>query len=456
MFFLFAASADAQVPADVDVQVKWVKTINWSRFHKDLPQSRQRTLSGKILLNANRYALTTWWKDRGFATVPTVRYLDLRGGTEHYIRPVADEAEALAISLRTGLYDAAVTGVSEKDAEGKTIQLVRSLVHTHRANQDRGWGRQWQSAAWAGHAACAGWLMWERMDDVTRRELLAMINDECEWVMNNKDLPQIKVYRNRDGKISSPGDTGSEENAWDSYILSVACAMMPEGPNHSRWMNKLIFLYLNALSFPDDLRRNEKYNGTSLKKWLVGSNFNKDGTVVNHNFIHPDYMTAAFEFNGAKLFWLAGSPIPKAFLLNADRVFRAFSELNFRVGDSIAGGKVQVPGGMIFRPGSGDIFYPLGSDWGEMRRMNFSMFNCMAALFTKDPSIRKRALEWQLLQGESVLLMQERSPDGRTYLGKEEDRYLSREEWVADKAAISYIFETLRTTGPPEFTNRTF
>ncbi|MBO9620983.1 MAG: hypothetical protein J7539_18335, partial [Niabella sp.] len=427
--------------------------INWLRLNTKIPETPQRALMRKILLNTNKYAVTTWWKKRGFADTPAGDYLDLQGITEHKIRPVAAEAEALAISLRTGVYDPAYTGVPAKDAEAKSIQMIKSLVHAHVANKIKGWGRAWQSPLWAGYTAFAAWVLWDRLDAVTRRETLAMINNECDWVMQNKGAAHIKTYRDCAGNIISPGDTGAEENAWDGAILGVACAMMPELPQHLMWLHQLIRLSLNAMARPGDVQNQEIYNGKPLNDWLDGSNINEDGTVVNHHFIHPDYMTSPFELNSAKYFWLAGSSIPKAFTLNMDVVFHAFADLNFRVGDSITGGHVQSPGGTIFKSGSGDIFYPLGTDWGKDRRMNFSMVNAMVAAFTNDAKDQKRAVSWELEQGQVVLNMQNRFADGHTYLDKTEDGYPSCEEWVADMAMTAYIIETLKTIGRPVFDN---
>ncbi|UCS93194.1 hypothetical protein KZP23_21485 [Echinicola marina] len=440
----------------VEEGVNWVECIDWTRFEDYPKTSPQQILVGKILLNANKYALSSWWDLRGFSGTPIGEFLDLKGTSEHKIRPVAAEAESLAVSLRMGLYDSDVTGVSPKVATAKTIQLIRSLVHSHLANSKDGWGRKWQSALWAGYSSFAAWMMWDKLDHQTRMEVMAMIYNECDWVMKNKGMAGIKVYQDRTGEIASPGDTGAEENAWDSLILTVACAMMPEHPKQSEWMKKTIFLNLNALSVPSDLDSNEKYNGIPLNNWLVGSNINEDGTVVNHHFIHPDYMTSPFEFNAIKFFWLAQEKTPKSMKRNMDLVFRALTELEFHKGDSIKGGVVKAPGGTIYRSGSGDIFYPLGTDWGEGRRMNFVSFNSTVAAYSGDSRVRAQASEWVLQQGRVVLEMQNRFDDGHTYLDKSEDSFASREEWVADKAATAYIIETLKLTGRPKFTNKKF
>lgn len=283
-----------------------------------------------------------------------------------------------------------------------------------------------------------------------------MVDDECDYVMSNKGKPQIKTYRNLEGKIINQGDTGAEENMWDAQILGVACAMMPESPTRNIWINQLIKLTLNAMARPSDLINNQIYNGKPLKNWLVGSNINEDGTVINHNIIHPDYMTSLFELNSAKFFYLAGLPIPKALVLNADVVFYALADLRFKVGDTILGRKIETPGGTIFIKNSGDIYYPIGTDWGKSRRMNFVMANSSAAMLTSKYSIKRRAEKWVILQGYTALAMQNRFSDGHSYLNKSEDSYPSCEEWVADQASTAYTIEMLKTISKPKLDNKSY
>ncbi|NIG53915.1 hypothetical protein [Chitinophaga sp. Cy-1792] len=452
-FTLHAQTGSIQDMPVIKEEIKFVQPIKWSRFRSMPAGTPQRVLMGKILLNTNKYALTTWWEKRGFAGIPFQQYLDLQGITEHKIRPVAAEAEALATSLKTGLYQPAYTGISVKEATDKTLQLIRSLAHAHLANTPNGWGKAWQSPLWAAYTAFAAWSMWDNLDAYTRSEVLAMINTECSWVMSNKGTPAIKTYRNKAGEIISPGDTGAEENAWDASILGVACAMMPALPQQTAWKEQLIRLSLNAMARPSDVASKELYTGITLSSWLTGSNINEDGTVVNHHFIHPDYMTSPYELNSTKFFWLAGLPVPKAFALNSDVLFHAFADLKFNANDSITGGRVQSPGGTIFKSGSGEIFYPIGTDWGQLRRMNFALFNCSATVFTNDSLVRNRASDWELRQAQVVLDMQHRFTDGHTYAGKQEDSYASCEEWVADASMTAYILESLKTLGKPVFAN---
>jgi hypothetical protein len=453
---LFSLRSEAQTPPGIPKppgEIQLVVPIDWSRLKTSTHRSPQEILMGKILLNANKYALGNWWTKHGFDGIPPDQYLPFGGINEHNIRPIAAEAEALAVSLRSGLYNAALLDTPANLAEEKTIQLIRSLTHAHRSNTPNGWGHAWQSPLWATYTAFAAWMMWDKLDDSTRTDVLEIIRSECNWTISNKGKAQIKTYRDRKDHIISPGDTGAEENAWDSEILGVACAMMPDHPTRKLWMNQLIKLTLNAVARPSDLNCKERSAGKPVKDWLVGSNINEDGTVVNHHIIHPDYMADLFEFNAAKFFYFANLPIPKALTYNMNIVFNALANLNFRPGNSILDKKVLPPGGTIFRKNSGDIYYPVGTDWGKWRRMNFVMVDCMAAILSTQKKVEKKAKTWELLQGQVALDMQSRFKDGHTYLDKSEDSYPSREEWIADKAANCYLIEKLKERQKPVFTN---
>jgi hypothetical protein len=437
----------------------YVTPIDWSKFQEGPAKGADAERFGKILLNANKYALGTWWTNRGFNQPALDGHLDLKGILEHQIRPVAAEAQSLAISLRLGLYDSKVTGVSQQEAEQKTIQLIRSLAHRHRANSasTNSWGSAWQSPSWTAYTAMAGWLMWDKLDSATQNELVKVIESEAAWVMSNKNHPRIKTYRDLSGKIISPGDTGAEENAWDAYVLEAATAMMPHHPQQSAWMNQEIKLMLSANSRPSDISRTNNFHGKPLAEWLPGSNLNEDGTVINHHRLHPDYMVATLlEFNPANFYGLAHRAVPQAGIFNLEIPYRALADLPFTPGEMIDGKPVEPPGGTIFKPDSADIYYPQGNDWGNERRLNFAYADALIVALSSDPELKRRAAVWENMHAGKVLDMQSRFQDGRTYGAKEEDLYPSREEWIAAAASNAYLLKWLAGQNAISFTNEKF
>ncbi|MFP5208507.1 MAG: hypothetical protein ACLGRW_04370 [Acidobacteriota bacterium] len=434
-----------------------VVPIAWSRFKSGPCVDAAGQRLGRVLLNANKYALNTWWADHKLDETGADGYLDFHGTGEHDIRPIAAEAEGLAVSLRLGLYDAKVTGVARTEAEKKTVDLVRSLVHRHLANSAGGWGWAWQSPLWAAQTARAAWLMWDQLDAQTRRETVKMLESEAAWVMSNKGHPAIKTYRDRAGKIISPGDTGAEENAWDSDVLLAATAMMPRTKDYSLWMNKVVQLELTAQSRPSDVGRKAVYAGKPLSEWLPGSNVNEDGTVINHNILHPDYMVAAlFSFTPIDWYGLAGQPSPKSGLFNNDVIYNALANLRFTPGQIVNGKPIRPPGGTMYIPDSADVYFPQGNDWGTGHPLNFGMADAMTALYSHNADLRKKAAVWEEKHVEFTLQQQARFKDGHTFLGPSEFSYRGREEWVADFASRAYLLRWLAERHAVTFTNKRY
>lgn len=434
-----------------------VVPVDWSKFKCQAAGGSDAERFGKILLNANKYALTTWWGERGFDQSASDGFLQFKGPVERIIRPVAAEAQALAISLRLGLYRSEDTGVPRQEAEAKLLQLIRSLVYRHRANSTPGWGSAWQSPAWAAYTIMAGWLMWDQLDAATRTGLVKMAESEAEWVMSNKKHPKIKTYRDRSGKIISPGDTGTEENAWDASLLVAATAMMPHHSQYSRWMNQLITLMLLAHARPSDVDRTDVYHGKPLSEWLPGSNMNENGTVTNHARIHPDYMTSGlYEFCPVGFYGLARLPVPEACVFNLDLPYKALADLKFVAGDIMEGRPVLPPGGTIFQPDSSDVYFPQGNDWGTGRRLHFAYSDAIIAALSKDAGLRQRASVWEEKHADKVLEMQARFADGHTYGDNSEESFHSREEWIAAAASNAYLFKWLIEQAPPSFTNQIY
>jgi hypothetical protein len=380
-----------------------------------------------ILLNTNKYSLTTWWNKQGFAK-QTGTYLNFFGTGENNIRPSADEAFALAVSLKTGAYDESKTGVIKQLAEKRTKKIIISLAHAHLSNSGRGgWGNSWQSALWASKTGFAGWLMWDSLSEQERKEVKTMVIYEA----NRFNEYQPPYYRSVDGKINYPGDTKAEENAWNATILQVALSMMPNHPNKQVWQDRMAELMLSAFARPADLKSEKKYLGQPLSEWLKGSNIENDGTLINQGKLHPDYMTTvSFNINSALTFSLAKKTIPSYALFNANRIYQALVDGEFY-------------GTKIYQLDSGAISYPNGNGWGSMRRMNFALLDIEAATLKFDSMVNKKGNYWAGLHLKVVSDMQARSKDGRTYINRSEDKYSGREQWVADLAAQAYLVKWL-------------
>ena len=309
--------------------------------------------------------------------------------------------------------------------------------------RDKGWGHEWQSALWASFAATAGWLLWDDLTPQDRELVRRMAVDEADRLIDY----EVPYYRDANGKVVFKGDSKAEENSWNSTILVIAAAMMPEHPHWKGWYDKSVELQLSAYAAPQDLRSKRKINGFRLNEILRGSNVDAYGIVVNHNILHPDYMTA-FMHNGynAWIWRLAGLRMPRATVYNGDLLYRTLALRP--VGDGRT---------MYVRGDKGEatpqIYYPEGNDWGYGRQANFLMMDVMAMAFGWDKGFDVPASAWADVRAQEMLRMQARDTTGQYYQQRQEDFYPSREEWVAYHAAFCYLGLWMKDRGLHRFTD---
>jgi hypothetical protein len=416
-----------------DMAAGQVARIEWSRFSAGVPADGDAQRSRAILANAASYALTSWWIAKGYAAQQD-RYLTFGGIGEGNIRPPASEALAIAASLSTGAYDADAAGVPAHEARARAVRLVASLAHRHAATSPGGWGDEWQSALWAYYAGFAGWMLWEDLPPGDRDAVERMLVYEADRFVDY----EVPYYRDEAGTVVFPGDSKAEENAWNANLLQLATAMLPDHPRQRLWMDKNLELMISAFSRPADLDSEREVNGKRLAVCLNGSNIADDGTLVNHGFIHPDYMATTLHNNNAVLaYGLAGKATPEAALFNTGLVYRALVDLPFASPPFLA------PGGTIYLDGSGDLYYPQGNDWGTSRRMHVALLDIQARALGLDEGATTPAAAWERLHAQRVLDMQARFADGRTYGATSEDTYSGREEWVAVHAAQAWLTKWL-------------
>lgn len=415
-----------------------VSPVRWSSFTNGQPGDAAALNLRTATLNANKYLLTTWWTEVKDFDAQSGTHLDFGGRGEHEIRHPAAAAVSLAISLKTGIYDASDTGVGVTTAKGKTLALIRSLAYRHRATTTPGWGTEWQSALWAHKVGLAAWLMWDDLSSTEQDQVRSMLEVEADRLIGYT----VPYYRNADGELIKPGDTKAEENAWNASLLHLTAAMMPEHPHRHAWTYKNLELKASSYAQPSDLGVDTLLHGRPLKDWLYGSNAYDDGVVINHGRVHPDYM-AAIEHNleGAIVSSLARQPTPAAALVNAEATYEALVDRHFAEGsrypDTTAAAKP--PGGTMYVGGSGDLYYPQGNDWGTDRVIPYVLLDALAAAFDFDDAASRSAEYWATLHTAKLLEQQARHGDGRTYATAKEDRYFGREEYVGEFAALAYL-----------------
>lgn len=377
----------------------------------------------------NKYTLNKWYYEIKRFQEQSGEYLDFGGNTEHFIRPVSHHAFTLALCLKTHVYDQKVTHVSEEKALEILLQLIRSSAYRHKVNSGKeGWGDQWQSALWASQVAEAAWIVWEHLSEPDQELVCRMLVHEADRFLDYK----VPYYRDASGNILKKGDTKAEENAWNSNILTIATAMMPKHEHYSRWMQKNIELQISAYATPEDIKKTIILDGVQLNEILKGSNMNSDGTVINHNIMHPDYMSA-FMHNAINvwIYELAGKKGLQSSLYNGDLVYRALSE-------SLFNGKT-----MYQKTSEGNasslIYFPEGNDWGGKRQANYWLMDVLANIYGWDSNSSVKAIDWAKARNKEMIRMINRDTTGQYYQDKKEDRFPSREEWFGSHIAWGYL-----------------
>ena len=369
-------------------QTKWVRGVDWSKY-KGMTGLQtgdafgQRTAT--VLRNQSRY-LYKWVESH----YPTEKNLPAFKGTPAYspiskdgyeatVRPLAQFAWANAAMIKTGIYDPSVAGLSESEALNRTELAIRGVAMTHRANKNDGynWGQgsarkqSWQAGYWASQAAEAAWMLWDDISGDTKDAVSKMVEYEANGLMNYT----VPYWKSPTGHTNSPGDTKAEENAWNSRLLTVAQAMMPDHPNIDRWRLKASELMVSSYSRPSDLTNAAMVDGKQVKQWLNGYNTFDDGMLVNHRIAHPGYVTAhTMTYSTAIDASLAGQYIPKSAFFNAQFTWDAITKLKFTPGANPYGtGKNAPPGGTIYHKkadGTADPmpYFPHGNDWSSNPR----------------------------------------------------------------------------------------
>ena len=411
-----------------------VVPIDWSRFTTISFNDANAELRKAISKNTSKYALNGWYVQQYGAQSAEAYYLDVFDvpgpkNTEFQIRGPSNQAQGIATLIKLGLYDAEYTGVSKEAALGVCAKLVRSVAYHHRVNKDGGWGGGWQDDFWAAIAGQTGWLTWELYNDHDRELIRKMV----EWEANRRMVYTVPYFRKKDGTIVTPGDTKAEENAWNSTVLFVACAMMPHHENYDKWYKKAVELVISAYSHPQDVDSDTIVNGRPLKEWLNGSNTEENYAVVNHNMVHPCYSTAAtLCLWNASILTLGGKPTPEGVFFNTDKVYRSLVEWEY------PSPPYAEPGGTIYRPGTPEFYFPQGNSWGPARYYDHGAFGAVVHAYGLDKGLSRNGAYWEELYSRRALEMQNRFDDGRMFTpDAQENRYMCREEQKSHLNALA-------------------
>lgn len=388
---------------------------------RPLPSTPLASATRTVVNNANRYTLATWIPTMypSGAVVPA-------GSTEGHIRPIGAAALGLASAIACKVHDTNRTGSTTAAATEQAVRLIKGAATSHKANGGT-WGDVWQSALWAFLAGSAGWLLWDELDTQARGDVERMVLHEAARMTG---APAYWCLP--DGTEVTPGDSKSEEVAWDASILALALVMFPTDSRAATWMDRLCVWGMAAHATAADLDAPTILNGYDTTTTLAGFNVRPDGTIVNHGRIHPDYMMSAFAslWSSSALFGAAGALWPAAACHNVERVYQAAHRVQFPAPPYAA------PGGSIYPAGGSGIYYPEGNDWGLGRIVDKACADTVAYARGWGGTNAGAAA---LAHMQAQVGLQGRSTTGQTYVTADEDTYAGREQQVAHQAALALL-----------------
>ena len=419
-------------------------------LHLAAPTSTLSGLSQKALRKSVRYTLRTWLP-HCFGDQDPAQPIDPRGSAERQVRPLAMAAYSLAIALQTSAYDESAIGVPRDQALRTTKRIVTGLIAHHRANDssDQAWGHGWQSSLWTYYIGYAGWLISADLTPDQSGDLARMLRDEADYrakVLQDQGVPYMY---SKSGRTLHPGDSYAEENAWNSMAPSLAAFALPPGPQTPLWRTTAARYQIGSYIRQSDTTRTRMIDGSPLRASLGGFNMRSDGTVINHNRLHPEYMSlitmkATELLNAAP----AGASATQSTVYNLPFMHDTFRN------------RPMPNGAPIYRPGSWRINYPQGNDWGTGRISNYALLDATAAQLTAG-SRRSAITAFQRRHLDRQLALMARFTDGRTYKGTwnssgSEYSYVGREQITAADLAQIWLTEYFGAHhrlqfGPTEF-----
>jgi len=411
----------------------YVVPVDWSLFAVAAKESNDCRQAKRMLLNCARYNLA--WMP-GAAERIESGWREMTGRQAHdLVRPACAVSYATAVVLKAGVFAEEAVGLSQAETLARLRRLIRVTATAH---DRKGWKYPWQSAFWAALLGHGGWLVWHDLDAETRRRVADVVQYEADrFLASGYSVP----CWNGNG-----GDTKAEESAWNSMIFHVACAMMPRHPNVPRWKEVCSELMASAYAREADMGNETVLDGKPLREWLAGYNARDDGTVVNHGFVHPDYMTCVtLKLRAHSTQSLVGRPVPESAGFGATTVYRALVTRRW------PSPPFKPPGGTIYVPGRAEVYYPQGTDWFAGRIVIFYVLDVYAHRLGFDRGMGGRPAEyWMRLRAGRILQRQSQHAEGNVYGPEEFTTWPGREQdsfwlvadafllqWLADRGALS-------------------
>lgn len=376
----------------------------------------------------------------------SVLYLS-REQAENGIRPVSHAVYCISLALYYGYYDEEITGISAEDAEAMCVKLISAVTGEHRANHpeardDRYWGDSWQSPLWAENIGLGAWLLRDRMDPEIYAKAERMVLDEAHTLTYDYEIP---YYMDMDGTVVCPGDTKAEEIAWSAKVLALACFMFPGSEERAAWSDRLERMLISATAAPSDVGSSRLVDGRMAGEMIGGSNINEDGTLVNHNLYHIDYMATVLEEMGdtVLLYKITGTPVPEAAVFNLDKIYSALICVDLGRYDENSAGLNFYLRDDNGQP-TGETTMPGKNDWGKPGYAIYYLCDVMADTLGLDADLEEacKGRVWEDLHYQKMYAQVFRETESETsgrFFRPGENSFVSGELFMMHNLAEAYV-----------------
>lgn len=254
-----------------------------------------------------------FWKASDLKEAQSGRY-DAVGSGVTQPRGAGDIAFAYVTLLAARPDQATFGGIPRETLIDHTIQSIRHEALTN-ALSGAGYNR-WGKGSWQASLETAGWAfaaqqLWDRLDQDTRDLVQRVVTGEANLLLTKAIAS------------GEEGDTGAEDNAWNSTTPALAAVMFPEDPNRAAWETTAQRLAMNASSTRADQSSAVLVDGQPVSNWMASVNLHPDFTMENHGFFNPIYQQVAHVDIGeaAIAYGQAGHPLPEAFSFRTETVW---------------------------------------------------------------------------------------------------------------------------------------
>ncbi|GAB3596604.1 discoidin domain-containing protein [Microbacterium tumbae] len=222
-----------------------------------------------------------------------------------------------AVLLTHGEYDAEVAGISKEQLRQRTVDTIRHYAAENRFVDPNGtWGKRlfWDST-FQSYFLDAGRLLWDELDDETRRNLETIAVGQSEYTsdLNHGDDPLSGSWTADWPTGKHEGDTAQEEAGVYTQALAPGLAWAPDHADASRWNTQLGDWARNAAGQPAaDLNNPAIVAGKPVSTNTMQTIYDTY-LVENHGSFGPHYQSDIWRSGGrnAIQFILNDQPIPE-------------------------------------------------------------------------------------------------------------------------------------------------